>query len=97
MNLGELSFGHAQLEKLAGALRDSACTHMFYEVGARVGAGWKSTFQDIIRENRKKHQRWVLSSNVEQNSIIARVEKCWFNPLQHKVNHEWRRKNVGRK
>ena len=86
---GSKTWKLAQLEKLGDALRGSACTHMFYEVDARVGAEWKELFRGIIRENRKKHQRWALSSDAKQNSIIARVGKCWFNPLRHKVNQEW--------
>lgn len=85
MNLGEVFFNRDKLEQLEQALKESSVTHLFYE---DVGE-WKESFRNIIRDNRKKHQRWVFSADRAQNAVITMVNKCWFNPINHSCNKEW--------
>ena len=46
-------------------------------------------FRALLKANRRKHARYLLSGNELQNGVIRRVCNMWFNPLNHKGNKDW--------
>uniref|UniRef100_A0A7S3K128 Uncharacterized protein n=1 Tax=Aureoumbra lagunensis TaxID=44058 RepID=A0A7S3K128_9STRA len=64
---------------------------------ARKGRdGWKDTFRNIIRTNRKKHDLYLFKDHrPKQNAIIHQAVKNWFCPWGHKENKQWLAKHGG--
>eukprot|EP00937_MAST-01D_sp_MAST-1D-sp2_P001235 g1235.t1 len=90
VNLGELKFSEAQLDRLCAALRHPRCgvTHLFFEC-TNLPDGRKAEMRGIIRDNRGKHDRWRLGSNEAQNAVVFSCRKCWFNAVNHGCNKAW--------
>ena len=59
------------------------------EVETEKGNPWKNVLRALLRINRKKHTRFLLSPDELQNRIIKQVCNMWYNPLNHEENRAW--------
>ena len=86
VNLGELNFSSVQLDALTDALRASHVTHMFYECD-HLPSGMKESWRGILRCNREKHSRWLLSDADKEGQVsILECTNMWFDPVRHARN-----------
>ena len=59
------------------------------EADKESGNLWKNIFRALLKVNRKKYVRYLLSGNELQNGVIRRVCNVWFNPLNHEDSQNW--------
>ena len=59
------------------------------EADNETGGPWENIFRALLRVNRKKHAKYILSENELQNGVTRGVCAMWFNPLDHRGNKAW--------
>lgn len=81
MNIGEnYNVDTETWEKFTQGLRRTKITHM-YASEHTITTEMKDEIREIIRNNRKKHDRHINPNNLD---VIVQCTHCWWNPINAK-------------
>jgi hypothetical protein len=92
LNLADITFSWRQWHALLEAMRASQVSFLYAELEHPYSAWLKSQFEEVLRENRAKHDRYLFKDgHDEQNALISAVNHwtCWTSPRDLSANVAW--------
>jgi hypothetical protein len=92
LNLADAEFSRRQWNALLEAMRASQVCFLYAELHHPNSAELKSQFEEVLRENRAKHDRYLFKDgHDEQNAVISAVNHwaCWTSPRDLSANVAW--------